>query len=240
MVSSKLAERFDLLDYAYAHRGLWAPDEAPENSIEAYKAAADAGLGLELDVRPSADGIAMCFHDPTLERMTDTKGRFENRTSADLETCRLVNGTKIPTFDELLSFWPQRLPMLIEMKIDGKTDAKQFSSIIAAKVAKFAGKAAIISFSEDAVSAVPDSIMRGQLIYPTSKVGTDNFKRVKQRGLSTQVDFFAVNIADADRLSETNVPAVCWTVRTADERERAQRLGFAEIFEHLPIPLAAP
>ena len=41
-----------------AHRGLWAPDGAPENSLGAFQHAAENGYGVELDVLLSADGEA--------------------------------------------------------------------------------------------------------------------------------------------------------------------------------------
>ena len=237
-MSSKLAERFDLIKHAYAHRGLWTSDDVPENSIAAYKAAAEANVGLEFDVRPSADGTPMCFHDPLLDRMSNACGSFEDKTKAELQTYRLPNGEPIPTFEELLSFWPEDLPLLIEMKIDGKTDPAQFSSTVSDIVTKYTGKAAMISFSEEAVSAIPDTIMRGQLIYPIAKVGVENFERVRENALKRNVDFFAVNVEDAHRFNNEDLPTVCWTVRTEEQRSNIQRLGFAEIFEHLPIPLA--
>ena len=65
-----MAAPFSLGDYAYAHRGLWTKDGAPENSLAAFDAAAKAGIGMEFDIRLSADGIPVCFHDRTLTKMT--------------------------------------------------------------------------------------------------------------------------------------------------------------------------
>ena len=39
----------------YAHRGLWGKG-VPENSLAAFRAAAEAGFGIELDVQLSKDG----------------------------------------------------------------------------------------------------------------------------------------------------------------------------------------
>ena len=58
----------------YAHRGLHDGTRA-ENSMSAFKAAVDAGYGIELDVRLSSDGELVVFHDNTLDRMTESKGR---------------------------------------------------------------------------------------------------------------------------------------------------------------------
>ena len=37
-------------DVPLAHRGLWSDDGPPENSLAAFAAARDAGVGVELDV----------------------------------------------------------------------------------------------------------------------------------------------------------------------------------------------
>lgn len=55
------------------HRG--APREAPENTMRAFRLAVEQGAdGVELDVQPSADGVAAVIHDDTLQRTTDAAG----------------------------------------------------------------------------------------------------------------------------------------------------------------------
>ena len=46
-----------------AHRGLHENPSLPENSLGAFKAAVDAGFGIELDVQLSKDGVPVVFHD---------------------------------------------------------------------------------------------------------------------------------------------------------------------------------
>jgi hypothetical protein len=48
------------------HRGAWA--FAPENTLEAYSAAMDYGAdGCEIDIRRTADGVLVMFHDDGLD-----------------------------------------------------------------------------------------------------------------------------------------------------------------------------
>ena len=55
------------------HRGNAA--YAPENTMESFRQALAVGAEcVELDVRVSADGVAMVMHDPTLDRTTDITG----------------------------------------------------------------------------------------------------------------------------------------------------------------------
>ncbi len=67
-----------------AHRGDHA--RAPENSLAAFEAAlARPGCdGVELDVRASADGVAIVLHDATLARVQGRPDRADTLTAAQL------------------------------------------------------------------------------------------------------------------------------------------------------------
>lgn len=102
---------------AIAHRGLWSPEGAPENSLAAFQAACAAGYSIELDVQLSADGEAMVFHDERLERMTGQEGRVRDHTRDELSKLRL-RGTEetIPTLAEALVEIGHRAMAHIELK----------------------------------------------------------------------------------------------------------------------------
>ena len=117
-MKDRFGEAWDLL-YAppVAHRGLWSPEAAPENSLAAFQAACAAGYGIELDVQLSADGEAMVFHDDDLERMTGVAGRLCDRTTADLAELRLKGADeRIPTLAETLALVGRRAMVHIELK----------------------------------------------------------------------------------------------------------------------------
>ena len=111
-------EAWDLLFHPpVAHRGLWSPGGAPENSLAAFQAACAAGYGIELDVQLSADGEAMVFHDSKLTRMTGVEGRVGDFSAADLGELRLA-GTdeRIPTLLEALALVGHRAMVHVELK----------------------------------------------------------------------------------------------------------------------------
>jgi glycerophosphoryl diester phosphodiesterase len=101
-----------------AHRGLH--DQAagvPENSLAAFRAAADAGYAMEFDVRLSADGIVMVFHDAKLKRLTGRPGLVAETPSAALRQLHLHGtGETIPTLTQVLQVIAGRVPLLIEVK----------------------------------------------------------------------------------------------------------------------------
>ncbi len=100
----------------YAHRGLHG-EGIPENSLAAFRLAAERGYGIELDVQLSRDGEVYVFHDYTLERMTGREGKLAELTSLELDELRL-NGSeeKIPRLSEVLEVVGGRVPILVELK----------------------------------------------------------------------------------------------------------------------------
>lgn len=102
----------------YAHRGLHSKDmSVPENSIKAFEAAAEAGYGIELDVRTTKDGQIVVFHDETLNRMCAADGRVDELTYDQLLQYNL-GGTdeKIPLLSQVLDVVDDRVKIIVELK----------------------------------------------------------------------------------------------------------------------------
>lgn len=107
-----------------AHRGLHG-DDIPENSLAAFRNAAEQGYIIENDIHLTADGEVVVFHDDTLKRMCGVDAKVEEKTLAELKELRL-GGTdaQIPTLRECLDTVAGSVPLLIEFKVvDGNTAA---------------------------------------------------------------------------------------------------------------------
>ncbi len=88
-----------------AHRGY--SREGLENSMAAFRAAVDLGCThLETDVHATADGVLVLFHDETLDRVTDGRGRIADLTAAEVAAARIGGSEPVPLFDELLAAFP--------------------------------------------------------------------------------------------------------------------------------------
>ena len=98
------AQKAPFLYRNYAHRGLHTEDgTVPENSLPAFRAAAEAGYAVEMDVHLTADDQLVVFHDDTLERMCGVPGVIDDFTLAELRALRLGDtDCVIPTFAEAL------------------------------------------------------------------------------------------------------------------------------------------
>lgn len=100
------------------HRG--AAAFAPENTLEAYASAMDYGAdGCEVDVRRTADGVLVLFHDDMLDHLTDGFGTVPQISYHQLLSLRprfkygLADAnTRPPTFAALLALAQQRAMLL--------------------------------------------------------------------------------------------------------------------------------
>lgn len=106
----------------YAHRG--ASEYLPENTLLAFYTGIFMGAnGIETDVRRTADGVLVLFHDKTLERVTGDPRAVEECTLAELMELNVQkNGfcDKIAVFEDFLKKFAFRdITFAIELKGEG-------------------------------------------------------------------------------------------------------------------------
>ena len=102
---------------AFAHRG--AAVDGLENSMAAFGRAVDLGYRyLETDVRVTRDGVPVVFHDATLDRVTDGRGRVADLTWAQLAGVRIGGREPVPLLEDVLGCWPA-----VRLNLDVKSTA---------------------------------------------------------------------------------------------------------------------
>lgn len=117
---------------AFAHRG--GMGEAPENTLPAFEAAWALGYRyLETDTHVTRDGVLVAFHDPSLDRVTDSAGAIADLEWAEVEAADAGyafspdggrsfpfrgRGVRVPRLEQLLARWP-----VARVNIDPKSDA---------------------------------------------------------------------------------------------------------------------
>lgn len=113
---------YNLLD-VYAHRG--ASSTATENTMAAFEEARLLGAtGVELDVHFSSDGVAVVFHDESLQRMTGVKKLITEVTIKEImklkqggRFTRRILGDRITLFKEVEQWAEQHaIPLNVELK----------------------------------------------------------------------------------------------------------------------------
>ena len=228
----------------YAHRGLH-DGEKPENSLAAFRAAVEAGFGIELDVRLSSDGVLMVFHDDTLERMVGIKSKVADLTASELSALRLLDSNEgIPTFDEVLDAVGGRVPLLVEIKEDQGDHA--VSDATAKRLSSYEGGFIVESFN-------PLSVRNARKKLPKTPCGFLSCKHKVRTVIYLMLtnlmfnflcrpDFIAYCHTDSSNIflrlvrAIFRVPTVAWTVCSEVEERAARAKGFCGIIFEGYVP----
>ena len=228
------------LGKVFAHRGIFGGD-VRENSLEAFAAAIDNGYGIELDVRVSADGQAMVYHDSGLARLFG-----ENTLISELDSDTLRRDYDIPTLKDALELINGSVPLLIEIKCD---DADLSVCPIAMDALKeYEGDFAVQSFNPLALRWMkknyPD-VIRGQL--STSFALEDGMLSPHYFAIehlltncAAKPDFISYNHKYSGNISLNicrmlyKTPTFAWTLRSSDQWSKCADRFDSYICEDLP------
>lgn len=235
----------DICHTDYAHRGLHN-EKYPENSIAAYKAAIEAGYGIELDLHLSSDGEVMVFHDDDLSRVCGENVKLSSLTADELKNKKLC-GTEytIPRFSEALSLVEGRVPILIELK--GTTSDTRLCEAVAELLEGYNGKYCVQSFNPFLLGWFKKNaprVTRG-LLY-TNFFKNSSGKKLNDILLTSMVTNI---IARPDFISSDGrfldlfpvklmrklykLPFFCWTITDNEDFKRFSEEGMRNIFENL-------
>ena len=229
----------------YAHRGLWNPAR-PENSCAAFAAAADAGYGIELDVRMTSDGALVIHHDRSLMRLCGEDVRIEGSSLERVRACRLANGEPVPTLAEALAA-AGGAPLIVEVKAAG-INAFRLSRAVYTQMRSYPGPWCAESFSPLALMwfrlRAPE-VIRGQLAFNRIRKSTSlpsllthvAVASLLQNALS-RPDFVACEVdGESPRslpmglLRRMGAPVAAWTIRSPEALDSCRGRCAMAIFE---------
>ena len=229
----------------YAHRGLHNMDlSRPENSLAAFKAAKDAGYGVEFDVRYTADRQVVVFHDDTLSRMCGIDRRVDECTYSELKQYSLLNTQEnVPLLSEVLEMLGD-VPLLCEIKAMRSYFDTSLCEDTMKLLNNYNGKFCIESFNPFMVRWFKQNapqVIRGILSKKYSK--QDLSSGVLRPILSSlftnclcRPDFIAYCHTDIRQpflriCRWFNPPMFAWTIRTIDEAKQCCDVFDTYIFE---------
>lgn len=229
-----------------------------ENSPSAFRAAIEAGYGIELDVQRSADDVPVVFHDDELSPLTDQTGDLRTFRAEELGRIALRGSTDtIPTLQEVLALVAGRVPLLIEIKENWNTmedtDGK-LEKAVAALLADYTGPVAVMAFNPHCIAhmaRLAPGIPRG--------LTTEAYDPVLNAPIPAEVCDWLRDIPDYDRtqssfishqasdlarprvaeLKAQGATILCWTIRSPSEEAAARRVAQNITFEGYPAALPA-
>jgi glycerophosphoryl diester phosphodiesterase len=247
------------LDLPLAHRALHDRTTGRiENSPAAIRSAIEAGYGIEIDLQLSSDGVAMVFHDETLDRLTDETGPVAARTAADLTGIRLKDSADtIPTLTDVLALVAGRVPLLIEIKDQsltmGPTDGR-LETATAKALQDYQGPVAVMSFNPSSVhhmARLAPDIPRGITTSaydpadwsPLPEDICDRLRDIPDYE-ATGASFVSHEATDLARprlkeLKAMGATILCWTIRSPEDEAAARHVADNVTFEGYRAALPA-
>ena len=246
---SKIEKRLAALsERPFAHRGLHEEGGPVENSLAAFQAAIDKGLGIELDVQPTAEGGAVVFHDAALDRLAEGSGPVAAHSMKALQNVRLRGSNeRITTLQDALLFIGGRVPVLIEAKSDGKM-AVPLALAVRRALEGYRGPLGVMSFDPTITRWFHDNfpdILNGLVVSEEEKEGARRSWRRSRLGrrlsvLHAQPKFLAYDVRSlpsslAARFHRPGRRLFTWTVRSDADLRTAWKNAHQPIAEGFAI-----
>lgn len=236
-----------------AHRGLHdAKRGIIENTASAFKAAIAAHYGIETDIQAAAAGEPVIFHDERLERLTTSSGPVSAFTPSELSKLPM-RGTddRILSLAEFLDLVDGRALLFLEIKSHGRKD-RTVERRVAEHLAGYHGPAFVMSFDPASVAAMrhfAPQVPRGLSAMRFGKVcdgalsDRDRFRLTHMLDIhGVNPDFLTYEVNDLPVMAHVLrrrfpvLPIITWTVRTREERRKAEKFADGMIFEGFRPP----
>jgi glycerophosphoryl diester phosphodiesterase len=245
-----------------AHRG--ASALAPENTIEAFRLAVEAGAGgLELDVHLTSDGHIVVIHDATVDRTTNGTGAVSEMTLDDLRGLDAGHnfspdggstypyrgrGVGVPTLGEVFEEFPK---VAVNIEIKAGTLGIEEMVLGALREANATGRALVVStphaivkrFRKVSGGHVSTGASRWEIgvFYCASRLLLGRLLRPAYDALQVPPRHRGIPVVIPRFIRAAHARGVrvdAWTINEADEMRRLLDLGVDVIMTDRPDTLA--
>jgi len=212
------------------HRG--APREAPENTLRAFRLAREHGAdGVELDVQPSADGVPVVIHDPTLDRTTDSSGAVASLRWERLAGAR--SGGEPLARLETVAEWAAESGAWLNVEI--KSAGIEAASVAAIEASGLIARTFFSSFLPEVVARVGEVAPRATRFFLTedwSAAVLAAARELRVRGVCLHHPLATATVLA--ELRAASLDAVVWTVDDPARIRELLRAGVRAIITNDP------
>lgn len=202
-----------------AHRGL--SEYYPENTIEAFKMAHEAGADwIELDVQETKDLVVVVTHDSNFKRLAGVNKRIWNLTYKEVRSLNvgayMQKEATIPTLEEVI-VWAKRSNIKLNIELKDNNHQKNLIKSVVDLINKYDYKSNVIVASQnyDFLSEVK----KYDNTIVTAYVG-----RVLEYEISYYInaDIFSIKKTDLTKelvkeMHDNNKKVYAWTILNEDE-----------------------
>ncbi len=245
---------------AFAHRGgaaTW-----PENTLLAFRGAADAGCdAIETDLRLTRDGALVVFHDERVDRTTNGRGPLAGLTVRELQQLDAAHwfspdgrdfplrgqGISIPTFDDAINAVPDTR-WNVELK---ERDPRIATTLWQVIERRGLHHRILVASHFDAVIrrfrslggrriATAAGFREATQFWAASRLGLSRLRRPRFDALQVPVRYRGLKVVDARLLRVAHALDLAvhvWTVNETAEMEALLHLGVDGLMSDHPVRL---
>jgi glycerophosphoryl diester phosphodiesterase/predicted MFS family arabinose efflux permease len=224
------------LPRSQCHRGFH--ERAPENTLAAFRAAAEAGAPMvELDVRLARDGQAVVIHDADIRRVAGREGVVRELTSPELR-----ERAGAPTLREVLED-PACRSLFVNVELKHCPGQNRALAAAVAEAARgFEARVLFSSFNPLLLGAmarllpgVPRALLATGERDPENKIYLRRMWLAflaRPHMLNYDGRFYTERLAR--RLAARHVPVALWTVESPEEARKFLAMGAESIISPIP------
>jgi glycerophosphoryl diester phosphodiesterase len=245
-----------------AHRG--ASALAPENTLEAFQLAVEAGAGgLELDVHMTRDGHIVVIHDATVDRTTNGFGAVSEMTFDELRRFDAGHnfspdggptrpyrgrGVRVPTLGEVLEEFPG---VAVNIDIKAGTPGIEETVLSVLREADAFGRVLVVSIPHARVKRfrkvsgghVSTGASKREIgvFFISSRLGLERLVRPAYDTVQVPLRHRGIPVVTPRFVRAAHARGVrvdAWTINQADEMRRLLDLGVDVIMTDRPGTLA--
>jgi Glycerophosphoryl diester phosphodiesterase len=229
-----------------AHRG--ASGYAPENTLAAFDKAVEMQADyIEIDVQLSKDDLPVVIHDDTLDRTTNGTGNISAHTFQELRSLDAGSwfdkdyaGEKIPSLNEVLEMYGEKINILIELK------SPELYPGVEEKVAEALAKYKLDTSNNIVIQSFNHpSVIKSAELLPEITHGVlagENYKNVTDQQLqefAAYTEYFNPNLKIAsselvDKVHQAGMKISPYTIKTEAEAERLYKFGVDGLITDYP------
>jgi glycerophosphoryl diester phosphodiesterase len=218
----------------FAHRG--SSFHHAEQSLESFTAAIEEGAdGIECDVRITSDGVAFCWHDRDLQRLTGQRVPISKVTSNELKKTIIQDrgyvGTPV-SFEELAKLsTDSKTRLLVETKHPVLSGSRVEEEV--ARIAKkYRVDVQILSFAFTAVKRAAELLPESEHVQLIQHARLLPLAQTKIIGVD--IELIRKDHTLIDSLRKQGKKIYVWTVNDDAEFESLEKKGVAGIITDIP------
>lgn len=156
----------------------------PENTLTSFEQALAAGAdGFECDLRMTADGEIVVFHDETLERLCGISGSVEESSWDELKILKILSKEKFCRLEDILNHFPSAR-INLEIKVSKFSDRLVLKTLEILRTTPLKNRILISSFSWEILQFAAthlknsqDRIDLGFIFYKPDQESLDNIRK---------------------------------------------------------------